>query len=114
MIEQPPHDNFPRAKQGAPQCIIALDTTKALIAQYAAGSTLHLTLDDAHGVDTLRELPNVTAVTFDGLHLTVTGTGDFAPAVLQVVRNPKHMELKTATLEDVFLNLTGRPLEQEN
>lgn len=86
--------------------IVALDTTENLIAQYAGATTLKAVLDTAEGVDKLQELPNIASVLFDGTHLTVTGTGDFAPAVLAQLHNPKHIEISTASLEDVFLNLT--------
>ena len=94
--------------------IIALDTPENLIAQHAGATTLTAMVADATGVDTLLDLPNVNSVLFDGTQLTVTGTGDFAPAVLAQLTEPKHVELKTASLEDAFLNLTGSIMEDEN
>ncbi|MFH9426321.1 ABC transporter ATP-binding protein [Streptomyces sp. NPDC017529] len=59
----------------------------------------------------LTRLPDVTGVTGEGDHVTVTGTTDVLYAVTsELARHaivPRHLRVEQATLEDAFLDLTS-------
>ena len=95
--------------------IIAEGTPDELIDEFTQGSTLKFSVSGTIQPALLEAIPGVTSVQVQGQDVTVIGRGDFTPHVMQVLTDqhvsPAHMSLNPATLEDVFLNLTGRSLQ---
>ena len=100
--------------------VIALGTPRELIASLGAEHVIEFAVGeqpDAADLETLLgTLPSVERVAHDGVHwrLTVREVHRAVPALLAALaeRNAEPMHLAThhATLEDVFMNLTGRRL----
>ena len=100
--------------------VIALGTPRELIASLGAEHVIEFAVDDqpaAAGLDSLlNALPSVERVAHDGVHwrLTVREVHRAVPALLGALAErgaaPKHLATHHATLEDVFMNLTGRRL----
>lgn len=100
--------------------IIALGTPRELIAGLGGEHVVEFTLDsEGNGQSDWTDLPAVTGATVDaGCHrLTVTQPHVVIPAMLERMqqRGSKLASLTTrhASLEDVFVNLTGRHLADE-
>ena len=101
--------------------IIALDTPRALIASLGGEHMVSFTLEDAAELDNseLKALSAVTGFRRDGatVELASKELRKTVPALLKALaeRSLKLAELRThsATLEDVFVNLTGRHLRDE-
>lgn len=95
--------------------IIAEGTPAELIATHTQGSTLTFTATNEIPIEQLKAIQDVTQVHVNGTETTITGTGDFAAETMQLLARQSivtsHMSLKPATLEDVFLNLTGQELQ---
>lgn len=96
--------------------IIAEGTPDELIAEYAGGSQLRLKVDGPVDDKTLLGVDGVAVVERDGAEIVITGVGQFAPRVLTAVSaqgvTVTDMRVQEATLEDVFLNLTGRRMRE--
>jgi ABC-2 type transport system ATP-binding protein len=98
--------------------IIALGTPRQLIASLGAEHVVEFALTDGVRLDehALRVLPGVAAVRYDDgkTRLTVTRVHETVPSLMRLLaeRDAALSELTThhATLEDVFLSLTGRHL----
>ena len=100
--------------------VIALGTPRELIASLGAEHVIEFAVGEqpeAAALDSvLRALPSVEGVSHDGEHwrLTVREVHRAVPALLAALaeRNAEPMHLAThhATLEDVFMSLTGRRL----
>jgi ABC-2 type transport system ATP-binding protein len=98
--------------------VIALDTPRRLIASLGAEHVVGFKLEDGASADesALRGIDGVTAVRreADAIELTSEELRRTVPALLTLVerRGWKLAELRThsATLEDVFVSLTGRHL----
>ena len=100
--------------------VIALGTPRELIASLGAEHVIEFAVGeqpDAAGLDgLLRALPSVEGVAHDGEHwrLTVREVHRAVPALLAALAErgaePMHLATHHATLEDVFMNLTGRRL----
>jgi ABC-2 type transport system ATP-binding protein len=98
--------------------VIALDTPRALIASLGAEHVVGFTVEGATAVDdgALRALDGVTAVRreSDGFELTSLELRRTIPALLSFLE--KHglrlavLRTHSATLEDVFVSMTGRHL----
>jgi ABC-2 type transport system ATP-binding protein len=100
--------------------VIALGTPRELIAslgaehviEFAVGGEAPPAIPDS----ILRALPSVEGVTHDGTHwrLTVREVHRAVPALLAALADlgaePMHLATHHATLEDVFMSLTGRRL----
>ena len=100
--------------------VIALGTPRALIAslgaehviEFAVGEEAATALPDS----VLEALPSVEGVVHDGVHwrLTVREVHRAVPALLAALAErgaaPMHLATHHATLEDVFMSLTGRTL----
>lgn len=102
--------------------VIALDTPRSLIASLGAEHVVTFSLDEgAPGLDDteLRQLTGVTAVRANRTQyeLTATELRLAIPALLSYLeqRSLRLAELQThsATLEDVFVSLTGRHLREQ-
>ncbi|WP_188189059.1 ABC transporter ATP-binding protein [Nonomuraea sp. SYSU D8015] len=94
--------------------VVATDTPAGLVARVGGDRKVRFRpsapVDDA----VLLALPEVHEVSRNGGEITVSGSGDLAPAVTlalaqhQVV--PRNLRTEQATLDDAFLALTGRKL----
>jgi ABC-2 type transport system ATP-binding protein len=101
--------------------IIALGTPRQLIASLGAEHVVEFALEDGSvpAADELLRLPGVEQVARENgrTHLTVSRVHQAVPALMRLLgeRGASLSELTThhATLEDVFLNLTGRHLRDE-
>jgi ABC-2 type transport system ATP-binding protein len=102
--------------------VIALDSPPALIASLGAEHVVSFSLDESAAsldVGDLRSITGVTAVRIarGKYELTVTAMRIAIPALLAFLeqRHQRLAELQThsATLEDVFVSLTGRHLREQ-
>ncbi len=91
--------------------IAALDTPRGLVTNYAGEVRVTFSTDQAD-LSWLREVPNVREVKRHGDVVDVTGIGPVAvlvaAALVQRGIIPPDLRTEQATLEDVFLRLTGR------
>ena len=87
----------------------ALDTPEALAAQ-AGGSRVRFIPSEPVDEQTLRAIPGVNAIERKQRYVTVTGTGDLAPAVITTLAaigvQVSDVEARAGNLEDAFLKLT--------
>jgi ABC-2 type transport system ATP-binding protein len=100
--------------------VIALGTPAALIARVGGEHIIDLDLDPATGVrpsqDELLRLATVRSIREEGNHFQLTAEEPHRalPALLDYLRNRgvklAGLTTRTATLEDVFVTLTGRHL----
>ncbi len=100
--------------------VIALGTPRELIASLGAEHVIEFAVGEqastAHLESVLSALPSVERVVHDGVHwrLTVREVHRAVPALLAALAEqgaePMHLATHHATLEDVFMSLTGRRL----
>lgn len=100
--------------------VIALGTPRELIASLGAEHVIEFAVSDQAATalpdSVLSALPSVEGVAHDGVHwrLTVREVHRAVPALLAALAErglePMHLATHSATLEDVFMNLTGRRL----
>ncbi len=101
--------------------VIALGTPKELVASLGAEHVVEFAVEAADDLDeaALSSLPSVEGVARDGAawHLTVREVHRAVPALLATLAGrgwePTHLSTHHATLEDVFMSLTGRSLRDE-
>ncbi len=90
--------------------VVALDTSEGLIQDYAGESEVTFSTDCAD-LSYLLRLDEVDRLERQGRRVTVTGTGALlARVAAELVGNgivPPDLEVKRASLEDVFLTITG-------
>jgi len=90
--------------------IAALDTPRGLVTRYAGEVRVTFSTDQAD-LSWLREVPNVREVKRHEAVVDVTGVGPVAvlvaAALVQHGIEPPDLRTEQATLEDVFLKLTG-------
>jgi ABC-2 type transport system ATP-binding protein len=101
--------------------VVALDTPAGLVSKVAAGQRIRFR-PSAPGPDgppvegLLAALPEVTSVRQVGPQLEVTGAGDLLQAVTSVLARHRivaaDLRLEQASLDDAFVALTGRNLEE--
>ena len=97
--------------------VVALDTPAGLIARISTEQRIRFRpsapLDDA----LLTVLPEVTEVRHHGRQLEVAGTGNLLHAVTSVLATHQiianDLRIEQASLDDAFVRLTGRRLEEE-
>ena len=91
--------------------VSALDTPAALAERAGGGSHVSFVPSAPFGVDLLTRVPGVNEVAREGARVRVTGTGDVVPAVLEALAragvNAQQVRVRSATLEDAFVRLTG-------
>ena len=98
--------------------IIALDTTAHLLEQAQIGSRLEFTVRTSLPRDTFRSLPGVTALEGDdGTYVAVTNDPQASLDTLFILNREGKLQLdsinvRRATLEDVFLKMTGHQLRE--
>jgi ABC-2 type transport system ATP-binding protein len=87
----------------------ALDTPEAIAAK-AGGSRVRFVPSQPVDEQTLRAIPGVQAIERKQRYVTVTGTGDLAPAVITALAalgvGVSDVEARAGNLEDAFLKLT--------
>ena len=95
--------------------VVATGSPQGLIAEHGGMQLLHFTTD-REDLSFLEAIESVDSVSRRGNRVAVAGTGPVLPLVgAALVRNgivPADLRLQQATLEDVFLRLTGRGLEE--
>lgn len=96
--------------------IVALDTPARLTARAAGAKTVRFLPSAPFDESLLTRLPGVTAITRDGHHIVVTGTGELATAVIVAMHaagvEAHDVRIDASTLEDAFVRLTGRHLHE--
>jgi ABC-2 type transport system ATP-binding protein len=95
--------------------VVALDSPGALIAQVQGEVRIHFQPSKPVDQAGLADLPEVTGVQLTASEMVVTGTGNVlfaitsALAAQQVIAN--NLRVEQANLENVFLQLTGRSID---
>jgi ABC-2 type transport system ATP-binding protein len=94
--------------------VIALGTPRELIAGLGGHEIVELAAQQPLAPDELANLPGVRGArrSADGVALTVDQLHVALPAVMEKVGNLTRLSTHRATLEDVFVNLTGRNLRE--
>jgi ABC-2 type transport system ATP-binding protein len=94
--------------------IVALDTTENL-KKIIGGDIVKLKVGNAN-IEKINKLKYVRKVqrTDSELILTVTDAGKHLPELLKIIKNAESVEVRTATLNDVFLHFTGREIRHES
>ncbi len=99
--------------------LLAMDQPAALVASLGAEQILEVRVEGPFSAERLASLPGVSGVGRDGAvhRLRLRSIGDAMPALLrELERQTVALESLTthqATLEDVFVHLTGRALRDE-
>jgi ABC-2 type transport system ATP-binding protein len=99
--------------------VIAEGSPRSIIASLGAEGIVSFLFGDGVGDPGFASLPGVLAVRNDAgrLELTVRGTNDTIPALLDLLRSRdlplEDLHTHRPTLEDVFVSLTGRHLRDE-
>jgi ABC-2 type transport system ATP-binding protein len=95
--------------------VVATGTPQSLIAEHGGAQLLHFSTDRSD-VSFLEDIEWVDSVSRRGSRVLVAGHGPVLPLVgAELVKNgivPSDLRVQQATLEDVFLRLTGRELEE--
>jgi ABC-2 type transport system ATP-binding protein len=95
--------------------LTALDTPQGLIATYAGQVRVVFSTDHAD-LSWLQSVPNVLRVSRQGPRVQVEGTGPVlarvAAALVERGVLPVDLHLEQPSLEDVFLSITGHPIQE--
>jgi ABC-2 type transport system ATP-binding protein len=90
--------------------VVAIDTPDGLVERYGGGATVTFSSDTGE-LGFLREVAGIDDVTRLGRRVEVSGTGPLLARVAAALAahglEPIDLDVKRASLEDVFLNLTG-------
>jgi len=96
--------------------VVALDTPTALAEHAGGGKRVRFVPSDPFDERLLSALPEVTSVERQGHRVLVSGTGDLVNAVILALATAgvtaNEVDVRTATLEDAFVKLTGRHLHE--
>jgi ABC-2 type transport system ATP-binding protein len=97
--------------------VVALDTPARLAAQARGGKTVRFVPSGPFDDRLLTGLAEVSRVEHDGQHVVVTGTGELVNAVILALHaagvTARDVQLDSSNLEDAFVKLTGKNLNQE-
>jgi ABC-2 type transport system ATP-binding protein len=97
--------------------IVALDTPTALIDRSGSPQRMRFRPAVPLPAGLVEAVPGVLAVERSGSQVLVTGTGDFATGVTAALAREHvlvaDLRLEQRTLDDAFLALTGRPMDDE-
>ena len=97
--------------------VVALDSPAGLAARASGGKTMRFVPSAPFDGRLLSELPEVRGVTRSGSHVVVTGTGELVNVVILTLATAgvtaHDVQLDPSTLEDAFVKLTGRHLDEE-
>jgi ABC-2 type transport system ATP-binding protein len=98
--------------------IIALDTPKDLITKQNLESAVELVTPNGSAGEILQKLAQVNKITCEG-NTFIVHTKEASSVLIELVRmsegnglNLENVSVRKATLEDVFLELTGRKLRE--
>ena len=98
--------------------VIALDTPEDLITKQNLESAVELVTHNGSAGEILQKLAQVNKITYEGNNFIVH-TKEASSVLIELVRmsegnglNLKNISVRKATLEDVFLELTGRKLRE--
>jgi ABC-2 type transport system ATP-binding protein len=94
---------------------VAIDTPAGLVARAGTGERITFRPSEPVDAHLLAELPGVTSVSWHQSRLVVTGSGDALPAVTAFLARRQiiahDLRVQQASLDDAFVELTGRPLQ---
>ena len=94
--------------------LVALDSPNALIQSLNAESGVSFTTENGFDPEPLRAVPGVSHLEREGDRVVVRGSGPLLARVAMVLAeqgiSPRDLKTEQATLEDVFLALTGRKI----
>lgn len=94
--------------------LVALDRPQALIQSLQAESSLSFGVENGFDPGFLRDLPGVSEAVRDRDRVVVRGSNSLlAPVAVELERlgvQPRELRMEQATLEDVFLALTGHEI----
>ena len=97
--------------------VVALDSPAGLAARASGGKTMRFVPSAPFDDRLLSELPEVRGVIRSGSHVVVTGTGELVNVVILTLATAgvtaHDVQLDPSTLEDAFVKLTGRHLDEE-
>jgi ABC-2 type transport system ATP-binding protein len=97
--------------------VIALDTPSGLIEQVTGGKQVRFMPSKPFEEKVLTALPEVKSVERQGKHVKVVGSGQLVNAVIKTLADHDvealDVETEGATLEDAFVNLTGRHIHED-
>jgi ABC-2 type transport system ATP-binding protein len=97
--------------------VVALDTPTALIDRSGSEQRMRFRPLSPLPAGLIEAVPGVTGVELSGSQAIVTGTGDFATGVTAALATSSvlvsDLRLEQRTLDDAFLALTGRPMDEE-
>ena len=98
--------------------IVALDSPDGLAQRVRSGKSVRFTPSAPFDDGLLTDLPDVQSVERQGERVVVHGSGDLVNAVILALAaagvTAQKVELDTPSLEDAFVNLTGRGLHDRN
>ncbi len=98
--------------------LLMVDSPEALKRQVGEGDVLELEIsaDMGQAVQALRPLVSETTVNHHTVSLKARGMVERLPAILEALRGisayPREVRLRSTSLEDVFISLTGRRLRE--
>ncbi|MGD0997941.1 MAG: ABC transporter ATP-binding protein [Thermoleophilia bacterium] len=97
--------------------VVAIDSPAALAEQAGGGKRVRFVPSQSFDDRLLTELPEVTSLERHGQHVLVNGTGDLVNTVILTLATvgvtASDLEVASATLEDAFVKLTGRHLQED-
>ena len=95
--------------------VVAIDSPARLARRAGGGQRVRFVPSGAFDDRLLTGLPEVKAVERHGLHVVVSGSGDLVSAVILALASAGltagDVQVESATLEDAFVLLTGRHLD---
>jgi ABC-2 type transport system ATP-binding protein len=95
--------------------IVALDTPAGLVDSAGGESRMRFRPTAPLDEQSLTTLPGVTAVGRHGVHVTITGTGDFASAVTAELARRQvvvaDLRIEGRSLDSAYVALTGRTMD---
>ena len=95
--------------------IVALDTPADLVRGLQAGPRVRFTAANGFDSEWLRSVPGAEVIVRQGQEVVVSGSGPLmarvAAALAEHEYAPPDLRPEQATLEDVFLSLTGREFQ---
>jgi ABC-2 type transport system ATP-binding protein len=96
--------------------VVAIDSPKNLAEHAGGGKQVRFLPSKPFPDHLLTELPEVKSITRDGEHVVVTGKGELVNAVILTLAGAhviaRDVQMQTATLEDAFVRLTGRHIDE--
>ena len=97
--------------------VVALDTPGGLAARARGGKSVRFVPSAPFDETLLTDLPEVSGLTREGQRILVTGTGELVNVVILTLAaagvTARDVQLDSSSLEDAFIKLTGKNLQQE-